>query len=103
VGEPRAQRLARAGADVHVKDRATRSLAGRAILALALLVGFYAMGAAIVLGLLWVPWAQVRYEHGVDFSGIACGIFGVWIAIALLPRFGTGRRCRPTRTRSCAR
>ena len=74
-----------------MKERARRSLAGRALLALTLFVGFYAMGATIVLGLAWVPWAQSRYEHAIGFSGIACGVFAIWIAIALLPRFGGGR------------
>lgn len=74
-----------------MSTRAPRSLAARAVLALALFVGFYAMGAALVLGLLWVPWAQVQYEDGVQFSGIVCGAFAIWIAVALLPRFGSGR------------
>ena len=74
-----------------MSERATRSLAARALLALALFVGFYALGAALVLGLLWVPWAQTRYADHVDVSGIVCGVFGVWMAIALLPRMGGGR------------
>lgn len=74
-----------------MSQRAQRSLVLRALLAVLLFVGFYAMGAGIVLGLSWVPWAQLRYEHHVDFSGIACGVFAIWIAVALLPRFGSGR------------
>lgn len=74
-----------------MKGRPKSSLAARAFSAMALFVGFYAMGTAIVLGLLWVPWAQVQYENGVGFSGIVCGVFAIWIAIALLPRLGTGK------------
>jgi Zn-dependent protease with chaperone function len=73
----------------------SRSLASRAALAVALFVGFYAMGIALVLALLWVPWAQVRYEDGVDVSGVACTVFAIWIAIALLPRFGQRKPIEP--------
>ncbi len=68
-----------------------RPLAGRAALALARWVGLYAMGVAIVLALLWVPWAQVHYERHVGFSGVACVVAALWIAFALVPRFSFKR------------
>ncbi len=86
MGEPSGRRLATA-----VTQRASRSLAARAVLALALFVGFYAMGATLVLGLLWVPWAQAHYGHELQLGGMVCGAFALWIAFALLPRFPTGR------------
>ena len=68
-----------------------RPLAGRAALAFGLWLGFYLMGAAIVLALFWVPWAQVRYQHSVGFSGVLCVVFGLWIAFALAPRLSFKR------------
>lgn len=94
MGSTRHDRVARGGADVVVSGpsaRAPRSLAARALLAVGLFAGFYAMGAALVLALLWVPWAQARYEHAPDLSGLVCAVFGIWIAIALVPRVGHGR------------
>jgi Zn-dependent protease with chaperone function len=72
-------------------ERRSSSLALRALLAVALFVGFYALGAAIVLGLFWVPWAQAQYEGHVGVSGLACAAFALWIGFALLPRFGPSR------------
>lgn len=68
-----------------------RPLAGRAALALGLWVGFYAMGAAMVAALFWVPWAQVQYQRHVGFSGVACVAAALWIAFALVPRFSFKR------------
>ena len=78
-----------------MSERSRSSLAARAMLAVALFIGFYAMGIAIVVGLLWVPWAQTQYQHSVDFSGIVCAVFAIWIAIALLPRFSSGKPTEP--------
>lgn len=73
----------------------TRSIAGRVALAIALFAGFYAIGAAMVLGLLWVPWAQLRYEDRVEVSGLVCGGLALYLAFALLPRLGATKPKEP--------
>ena len=42
------------------------SLAGRAALAVVLLVGFYVLALAIVGGLLYLPYIEVVYLHRLD-------------------------------------
>jgi len=64
------------------------SLRLRSLIALGFLVGFYLLGAIVVLGLLAVPWAQIEYEHGPDPIGILCAIAALWVAWAMLPRRG---------------
>jgi Zn-dependent protease with chaperone function len=66
-------------------------LALRAALAVSALVGFYALGAGIVLALLGVGWAEVHYRHTIGIAGIACGIAALWVAWALLPPFSFSR------------
>jgi heat shock protein HtpX len=43
--------------------RAGSSIAGRAALALALMVGFYGLALAIASGLAWIPYAEWQYAH----------------------------------------
>ena len=50
---------------------ATAWLAGRAVLALALLIGFYVFALTIVAGLLWVPYAAIRYLPRMQLVGAA--------------------------------
>jgi heat shock protein HtpX len=66
------------------------SLAGRAILALLLLVGFYVLALAIVAGLLYVPYAEVVYLHRIDrltlFSIVGAGAI-LWGILPRIDRF----------------
>ncbi len=64
-----------------------RSLRTRAILALALMVGFYVFALAIAGGLLWVPYAEFMYLERVNGRlTLFCLIGGVTILWALIPR-----------------
>ncbi len=63
-----------------------RGALARALGLVALCVGFYACGVAVVALLLWLPWAQATYEHKLGLTGIACGAAGLWLLIGLVPR-----------------
>ena len=64
-----------------------RSLRTRAILALALMVGFYVFALAIAGGLLWVPYAEFMYLERMNARlTLFCLIGGVTILWALIPR-----------------
>jgi Zn-dependent protease with chaperone function len=66
------------------------SLAGRAVLAVVLLVGFYVLALAIIAGLLYVPYAEVIYLHRIDrltlFSVIGAGVI-LWGILPRVDRF----------------
>ena len=66
------------------------SLAGRAVLALVLLVGFYILALAIIAGLLYVPYAEIVYLHRVDritlFSLVGAGAI-FWGILPRIDRF----------------
>ena len=64
------------------------SLAARAALAVVLLIGFYVLAAAIIVALLYVPYAEVTYLHRLDpriaiFTVVGAGAI-FW---GILPRF----------------
>lgn len=58
----------------------------RALVVLAMSLGFYLFAFVIAGALFWLPWAQVKYEHHVGAAGILCAIAGAWLVFALLPR-----------------
>jgi len=58
----------------------------RALLALIGQLGFYGLGGGLVLGLLAIPWAQARYQHGPGPGGLIAGVAALVVAVALLPR-----------------
>ena len=63
------------------------SLAGRAVLAVALMIGFYLLALAIAGGLLYIPYAEVTYGHRIYFKlTLACIIGALAILWAVLPR-----------------
>ena len=71
----------------------TAWLIQRVVLAILLMVGFYALAAAAIGGLIWIPYAEFRYLNRVDFRiAVACLGSAVALAVALVPRRGTGRR-----------
>jgi len=62
-------------------------LARRAVLALALMVGFYVLGIAIAAGLLWIPYAEATYANRIDPRiALACVVAAGTILWALVPR-----------------
>ena len=62
------------------------SLAGRALLALALMAGFYLLAIAIAFGLLYVPYAEVTYGKRLDRLGLFGLAGGVLILWGIVPR-----------------
>lgn len=64
------------------------SLAGRAVLAVILMIGFYLLALAIATGLLYVPYAEMKYAHQVHLKlALFCLIGALAILWAVLPRF----------------
>lgn len=64
---------------------APRSIAGRATLALVLMVGFYALALGLAAGLLWIPWAEWHYlgrVHGQVLMFTVGGAIAILVAVA---------------------
>jgi Zn-dependent protease with chaperone function len=59
----------------------------RALVAVALWFGFYAVGIGVALALFSLPWAQAHFEDGIGFSGFVCAAGGLSVLWALFPRF----------------
>src|SRR5688572_3102674 len=68
-------------------ERARGGAWRRALVALALWLGFYAVGLGVALALFWLPRAQVVYEGYLGLSGILCALGGLSVLWALFPRF----------------
>ena len=62
------------------------SLAGRAILALLLMVGFYLLALGIALLLLSLPYAEITYANRLDRLGLFGIIGGLLILWGIVPR-----------------
>src|SRR5437762_10454090 len=59
----------------------------RAMLAVALMIGFYVLAVAIALALLWVPYAEFAYIHHIQPKlAIVCVGAALTILWALVPR-----------------
>jgi Zn-dependent protease with chaperone function len=66
---------------------ASPSVAGRALLAVALMIGFYVLALGIAGGLLAVPYFEFRETHGVNVRiALFCGLGAFAILSALVPR-----------------
>jgi heat shock protein HtpX len=64
------------------------SLAGRALLAVVLMIGFYILAVGIALGLLYIPYAEMVYAHRLHIKIAVICLFGaVAILWSVLPRF----------------
>ena len=64
-----------------------RSLRNRAVLALALMVGFYVFALAVAAVLLWVPYAEVMYLDRINGRiTLFCLVGGLTILWSILPR-----------------
>jgi heat shock protein HtpX len=62
-------------------------IVARAVLALVLMVGFYALALGIAFGLFWVPYAEVVYAHHITGKlAVVCIAGGATILWAVLPR-----------------
>ncbi len=63
------------------------SLAGRAALAVALMIGFYVLALAMAAGLLWLPYAEWTYAHRIHPKlALFCVIGAGAILVAIFPR-----------------
>src|SRR5215467_4211225 len=68
-------------------DRGKMSLKTRALVALALMIGFYLLALAVALGLLWVPYAEWKYLDRISGRlAIACLIGALVVLWSILPR-----------------
>jgi len=66
---------------------AGRSIARRAALAVVLMFGFYALAIAVAVGLLYIPYAELRYFHRVDYRlALFCIVGGLLILWSIIPR-----------------
>lgn len=65
----------------------TSSIFTRAVLAVALMIGFYLLAVLIALGLLYVPYAEVVYAHRLHIKlALICVISALAILWSVLPR-----------------
>ena len=65
-----------------------QSLFWRAVLALVLMVGFYLMALGLAAGLLYIPYAEVKYAHHLHAKLLLiCGGAAAVILWSVLPRF----------------
>lgn len=62
------------------------SIAKRAVLVLALWLGFWILALGLVGALIWIPLAQIAYRSSVELSGGVAGLAGLTLAYALRPR-----------------
>lgn len=77
------------------------SLAGRALLAVALMIGFYILAVAIACGLLYIPYAELVYAHRLHFKlAIGCVLGGLAILWSVLPRIDKFEAPGPQLTRA---
>src|SRR6185369_1571909 len=68
--------------------RSSPSLAGRAVLALVLMVGFYILALSIAAGLLYIPYAELVFAHRLHPKlALVCVLGGVMILWSVLPRW----------------
>ncbi|MEO8359142.1 MAG: M48 family metallopeptidase [Vicinamibacteria bacterium] len=58
----------------------------RLVTAVALYTGFYLVGACIIVGLLSLPWMQVRYGGDGDLYGFLAACGALYVAWAMVPR-----------------
>lgn len=64
------------------------SLAGRALLAVVLMIGFYILAVAIAAGLLYIPYAEMTYGNRIHIKlALICVVAALAILWSVLPRF----------------
>jgi Zn-dependent protease with chaperone function len=77
------------------------SLAGRALLAVVLMIGFYILAVAIAAGLIYIPYAEVTYANRIHPKlAIVCVIGALAILWSVLPRFDRFESPGPQLTRA---
>ena len=79
---------------------ASSSLAGRAFLAVLLMIGFYVLAMAIAAGLIYIPYAEMVLIHRVHLKlALLCVIGALIILWSVLPRFDSFEAPGPALTR----
>ncbi len=65
----------------------SNSMAFRAFLAVALMIGFYLLAVGVALGLLYIPYAEVVYAHRIHLKlALGCLLGGLAILWSVVPR-----------------
>ena len=63
------------------------SLAGRALVAVALMIGFYLLAIGLAAGLLYIPYLEVKYARRLDARvALFCVVGAGAILWSLIPR-----------------
>ena len=70
----------------NTKASAGTPVARRAMLVLAMWLGFWILALGLVCGLLWIPFAQLSYRSTIELSGWAAALAGLTLAWSLRPR-----------------
>jgi Zn-dependent protease with chaperone function len=69
------------------RSAARPSNTGRAIVAVALFIGFYVLALAVIVGLLYIPYAEWKYAERVHLRlAIGCIIAAVLVFVGMIPR-----------------
>src|SRR5437773_4393541 len=75
-------------------------LAGRAVLAVVLMIGFYILAVAVAAGLLYIPYVEMTYAHRIHFKlALICLLGALAIIWSVLPRFDKFESPGPQLTR----
>src|SRR6185503_17304518 len=76
------------------------SLAGRALLAVVLMIGFYILAVAIAAGLIYIPYAEFAYANRIHPKiALVCLLGALAILWSVLPRFDKFESPGPLLTR----
>jgi Zn-dependent protease with chaperone function len=62
-----------------------KSAGGRAVVALALWLGFYGLGFGLAALLFALPWAQLEYQNEIGLSGFLCAFGALTVLWAIFP------------------
>lgn len=77
------------------------SLAGRALLAVVLMIGFYILAVAIAIGLIYIPYAEMTYANRLHLKlALFCVLGALAILWSVLPRFDKFEPPGPRLTRA---
>ena len=68
----------------HPQEKA--NLTRRAMLVVALWLGFWLLALGLVAALAWIPLAQIEHRSSLEFSGFVAGVAALTLAYSLRPR-----------------
>jgi Zn-dependent protease with chaperone function len=73
-------------AELPSRQAQSASIAHRAVLVLALWLGFWILALGLVAGLMWIPFVQLAYRSSLELSGGVAGLAGLTLAYSVRPR-----------------